>query len=172
MDITMRREQSEDYDDVYQLVKVSFATSSDDDGTETADYLDDVRKKDAFIPELSFLALDGDRIVGQIVLYKTNITTSAGVVTELLLSPISVHPEYFRRGIARQMVEFALGQAKIMGYRAVFLCGDPNFYHKLAFQPTYAYQIHHINDASAEWSMVRELYEGALTGITRTINTN
>lgn len=169
----IRQEKPADYDDVYELVKLSFATSPDDDGT-VPDYLNAVRKKEAFIPELSLVAEDvGLKLLGQIVLYKTAITTPQGAHTELLLSPICVHPAYFRRGIARAMTEEALRIAGAMGFGAVFLCGDPVIYEKLGFKPTYLYNIYHKNDKSktAGWSMVRELYSGALKGVTGTVDT-
>jgi len=169
----IRQEKPSDYDEVYQLVKKSFATNSDDDGT-THDYLNELRKKDTFVPELSLVAEhDGGTIIGQVVLYKTIITAAQGEFIELLLSPICVHPAYFRQGIARAMVEEVLRIAKGMGFKAVFLCGDPGIYERLGFMPTYRYDIFHKDDESktAGWSMVRELYGGALNGITGTINT-
>ena len=169
----IRQETPADYDEVYELVKTSFATSSHADGTEP-DYLSEVRQKDTFIPELSLVTEDETgRIIGQIVLYQTGIITENGVLTELVLSPICVHSDYFRRGIAREMVETALGKARQMEYRAVFLCGNPAFYPKLGFSATYRYGIFHVNDPehTGEWSMVRELYPGALTGITGSIDT-
>lgn len=170
----IRQETPTDYDEVYNLVKISFATSSHADGTEP-DYLNAIREKDTFIPELSLVAQEDDgKLIGQIVLYKTIISTETKPITELLLSPICVHPNYFRRGIARSMMEKAFKIAKRMGYKAVFLCGNPNFYHKVGFRPTYEYEIFHIKDRSknAEWSMVRELEEGYLKNIKGTINTN
>ena len=168
--MTIRQETSSDYDEVYQLVKISFGTTPDDDGT-TPDYLNDLRDKDIFIPELSLVAEnDGGSLVGQIVLYKTIIATPKGPLTELVLSPICVHPDHFRRGIARAMVDKALPIAVHIGYRAVFLCGDPEIYSKLGFVPTYRYGIFHKDDKTAEWSMVRELYDGALDGITGVID--
>ena len=161
----IRQETPSDYAEVYRLVKISFATNADDDGT-VPDYLNDLREKETFIPELSLVAEIEGKLVGQIMLYKTTFG-------ELLLSPISVHPDYFRRGIARAMVEEALRIAKGMGFRAVFLCGNPEIYGRLGFVPTYKYNIFHKNDESqtAEWSMVRELYDGALDGITGIIDT-
>lgn len=89
----IRQEEITDYDEVYELVKVSFAASSHSDGTE-ADYLNEIRKKDTFIPELSLVAQDDKgKIIGQIVLYKTFITMSDKTVAELVLSPICVHPD-------------------------------------------------------------------------------
>jgi len=168
--LIIRQERPSDYAEVYELVKVSFATTSHSDGTEP-DYLNDLRKKDVFIPELSLVAENDDgRLVGQIVLYRTDITTPEGTLTELVLSPICVHPDYFQRGIARAMIEEALNRAGGMGFRAVFLCGDPDIYGRLGFIPSYRYNIFHTNDKTADWSMVRKLYVGSLAGITGTID--
>jgi len=171
----IRQERPSDYDEVYQLVKMSFATVHTD-GTEPdeQDYLNEVRKKDTFIPELSLVAEnDNGTLIGQIVLYKTIVTTPRGELIELLLSPICVHPDYFRRGIARAMTDEAMRIAEKMGFRAVFLCGDPEIYGKLEFIPSYRYNIFHKNDESktAKWSMVRELYSGALNGVTGIVET-
>ena len=168
--MTIRQEQPSDYPEVRALVKAAFAAVPYGDGAE-ADYLDELRGKDTFIPALSFVALKDDKIVGQVVLYKTDVTTSTGVITELLLSPISVLPAYFRKGIARALIEHALQKAQALGYKAVFLCGDPAIYSRLGFAPTYENQIYHARDAKAEWSMVRALYEGALDGVKGTVET-
>ncbi len=166
----IRPEQPADYDEVYELVKKSFATSTNEGEW---DYLNEVRKKDTFIPELSLLTENDDgKLIGQIVLYKTNITSSDNVYTELLLSPISVHPNFFRRGIARAMMMEAFQIAKNMGFTAIFLCGDPDFYHKFGFKASYEYGIFHIADKTkkAEWCMAFELIPDALTGKAGTIN--
>ena len=163
----IRKEIPSDYNEVYELVKTSFASNSDDDGT-TADYLVQIRKKDTFIPELSLVTEDNNgKIIGQIVLYKMKIITPNKDIVELLLSPICVHPEYFRKGIARFMINESFRIAKTMGYKAVFLCGEPELYKKFGFRPSFEYNIFHIDDHSknAEWCMVNELVKGALRGI-------
>ncbi|SFM40490.1 hypothetical protein SAMN03159341_13125 [Paenibacillus sp. 1_12] len=67
----IRQEKPSDYEEVYQLLRASFATSSHADGTEP-DYLNEVRKKDTFVPELSLVAENEDgKLVGQVVLYET-----------------------------------------------------------------------------------------------------
>ncbi len=166
----IRQEQPSDYDKVYELVKKSFATSTNDGEW---DYLNEVRKNDTFLPELSLVTENDDgRLIGQIVLYKTNITSSDSVYTELLLSPISVHPDYFRRGIARAMMMEAFRIAEDLGFTAIFLCGNPDFYHKVGFKASYEYGIFHIADKTkkAEWCMALELTPNALTGKAGTIN--
>ncbi len=165
----IRQETPADYGEVYELVKTSFATSTNEGEW---DYLNEVRKKDTFIPELSLVAEEDGRIVGQIVLYKTDITTPGGPVTELLLSPISVHPDYFRRGIATAMMREAFGIARRLGYTAVFLCGEPDFYHRFGFKGSYEFGVYHAADKTkrGEWCMALELAEGSLAGKQGTIN--
>jgi predicted N-acetyltransferase YhbS len=170
--LKIRQERKSDEGEVYELVKTSFATASHSDGTE-ADYLNEVRKKPEFIEQLSLVAQDeGGKIVGQIVLYKADISTKNGPVTELVLSPICVHPDYFRRGIAREMMEKAFEIARVMGYKAVFLCGDAELYRKLGFVPSYEYDIYHVDDAhkNAQWCMAYELVSGALDGVSGTVD--
>jgi len=169
--IKIRQETPTDYDEVYELLKISFATNDTTDGEW--DYLNEVRKKDTFIPELSLIAEDENgKIIGQIVLYKMTIRTQNENVTELLLSPICVHPDYFRREIARAMVEKSFRIAREMGYKAVFLCGEPEIYTKLGFKPSFEHNIFHIDDSSkkAEWCMVHELVENVLKDISGTVD--
>jgi predicted N-acetyltransferase YhbS len=169
----IRQETPFDYNEVFELVKTSFANNSDDDGT-TPDYLNDLRKKDVFISELSFVAENEEgKIIGQIVLYKTDISTENDKITELLLSPICVHPDYFRCGVARTLINEAFKIAKTLGYKAVFLCGEPELYKKFGFIPSFKYNIFHVSDVSknAEWSMVYELSVGGLEGICGTVDT-
>jgi len=169
--MVIRQEKPSDYDEVYELLKISFGTTSND---AEWDYLNEVRKKDSFIPELSLVAQNDDgKIIGQIVLYKTKIFTKDKEYTELLLSPVCVHPDYFRRGIARSLIKESFRIATGLGYKAVFLCGEPEIYRKLGFAPTYEYNIFHVTDESkkAEWSMVYELIKGSLKNISGTIDT-
>jgi len=173
--MVIRQEKPSDYEEVYQLVKTSFQAVCPD-GTEPdeQDYLNKLREKDVFIPALSLVAEHNNgTLVGQIVLYKTIVSTPQGEQTELLLSPLCVHPDYVRRGIARQMIEKAMGIAKEMGFQAVFLCGEPEIYGRMGFVPSYRYGIFHKEDASksADWSMVRELYRGALDGVSGVVDT-
>ena len=160
----IRQETPQDYHIVNRMVKLSFSTNADSDKTES-DYLKSIRMKDTFIPELSLLALENGTIVGQIVLYEMSIQLRDRTLTELVISPLSVHPEYFKQGIATVLIEAGLAKALKMGYKAVFLCGDPNFYGKFGFMPTYHYGIHHIKDIHAEWCMVKELENNFLNEI-------
>ncbi len=81
---------------------------------------------------------------------------------------LSVLPDYFRQGIAREMIEFALSRAADAGWDAVFLQGDPQFYVRFGFVPAYRFGILHASDPASklEHCMVKVLTQGALDGIT------
>lgn len=166
----IRQETPKDYAEVYELVKRSFATSTNDG---ECDYLNEVRQKDTFIPELSLVAEAANgRLVGQIVLYQTQLAATHGDATELLLSPICVDPDFFHRGIARSLMNEAFAKARELGYTAVFLCGEPAFYHRMGFQASYKFGIYHVADESrsAEWCMALELVKGSLANCSGTID--
>ena len=66
----------------------------------------DERRKDTYIPELSFVAvLENGKIVGEVAIHETDIITDNGNVTELTLSQCAVLPEYRKQGIMRMLVE-------------------------------------------------------------------
>lgn len=170
-DILIRQEKTSDYDEVYHLVEAAFATTSHYDGTE-ADYLNELRTKDTFIPALSLVAEWGanGKIVGQIVLYRTFIKAKSELIESLVLSPLSVHPDFFHQGIARSMIDRALAIAMDLGYISVFLCGEPNIYNRFGFKPSYSFNVYHKEDAQAEWCMGRELIAGSLKNISGIID--
>jgi predicted N-acetyltransferase YhbS len=166
----IRQERPSDYEEVYKLVKLAFETSSHSDGTEQ-DYLNDVRKRETFLPELSLVAENKEgEIIGQIVLYEIILPSPEKAIRELLLSPISVHPNYQRQGVARALIERSFGLAKERGYKAVFICGDPQFYNRFGFVPTYEFNIYHVTEKDAKWCMAVELVKGALENVSGTID--
>lgn len=63
----IRREQSADYDAVYQVVKEAFANAEHTDGNEK-NLVVELRKSKSFIPELSLVAVEDGEIVGHILL--------------------------------------------------------------------------------------------------------
>ena len=81
-------------------------------------------------------------------------------------------PQYFRKGIASEMIKESFNIAKRIGYGAIFLWGNPDFYSKFDFIPTYRYNIRHIqfDNKNVDFIMVKELIEGTLNGICGTID--
>ena len=169
--LIIRKETQRDYEEIYEMVKKAFATTTHSDGTEQ-DYLNELRNKNCFLPELALVAQTDGKIVGHVVLYEMQVNNAGKSETGLVLSPLSVHPCYFGRGIGTRLIDEGLKRAKENGYKAVFLCGDYDYYSKRGFVPTYQYGIYHEKDVgkTANWCMVKELEKGFLTDVAGTVN--
>ena len=164
LNVKIRQEQSCDYDAVYQLVKESFLTQNH---TEEPDYLNALRTKSEFIPELSLVAETEDGIiVGQIALHQTTVNYSNSQDVQLTISPLSVAPKYFHRGVGSTLLQEGLKVAQKMGYKVAFLWGDPNFYSKFGFTPSYKFNIFHkdFQERKVDFIMVYQFCENALEG--------
>lgn len=170
--IKIRPENPLEYEEVNKIIYEAFAEQH---GTETGKFMMEhfmeERKKETFVPELSLVAvLEDGTIVGEVALHETDIVTENGKNTQLVLSQSSVLPEYRMQGIMRMLVEKALNKAKEMGYRAVFLGGNPNLYARFGFEPSSKYGIYHENRKKwgDEGFMVCVLKSGGLDGVTGT----
>jgi putative acetyltransferase len=83
---------------------------------------------------LSFVAeLDG-LLVGHVQLSRSWLDAPTRLVEVLVLSPLSVIPEFQRRGIGGCLVNHALCEAARRGAPMVFLEGSPHYYRRFGFQ--------------------------------------
>lgn len=65
----IRQERPEDYDTVYHVVKEAFENAEYTDGNEQ-NLVAALRKSKSFIPELSLVAVEDEKIVGHILFTK------------------------------------------------------------------------------------------------------
>ena len=80
--------------------------------------------------ELSFVAVDGDRLVGTVRLWPV----TAGIDRPaLLLGPLAVAPDARNRGIGSALIRRAVKDATRLGHAAVLLVGDAAFYGRFGF---------------------------------------
>ncbi len=104
------------------------------------------------------------------MLTKTCIITDSLQSEALLLAPLSVVLAYRKRGIGSKLVNHSFELAKNLGYKAVFVVGDPPFYTRFNFKPSILYGIEPIPKIPYENAMVHELVAGALNGIKGTVS--
>ena len=109
--LTIRPEEHKDYKAIVSLILRSFSEGTDySDGTDIIALVEEIRDSQYYIPELSFVAeLDGE-IVGHFLFshFPLSTTREGGEKTDcgiVMLAPVSVHADYFRRGIGSAMLK-------------------------------------------------------------------
>ncbi len=75
--------------------------------------------------------IDG-KVVGHIAF--SPVTISDGSRDRYGLGPVSVLPEYQKRGIGKSLIHKGLSLLKASGARGCALVGDPNYYKRFAFR--------------------------------------
>lgn len=165
MEIKLRTEQPADYRETENVTRDAFWNHFSP-GCNEHYLLHVMRDNPAFVPELDLVAEYDGRIVGNVVCMKAAIHGDDGVKYEVLsLGPISVLPEYQRKGIGGRLIGRTRELAREMGFRAVLLCGDPDYYLYQGFVPAELLGIRTADDMYAMALHVCELYEGALSGV-------
>jgi predicted N-acetyltransferase YhbS len=124
-----------------------------------------MRGSEGFIPELDLVAIADGEVVGNIVCDRSIIKTDAGETLEVLtLGPVSVLPGLQGKGIGGALIEEVKRLAPRLGFEAILLYGDPNYYSRFGFILAEALDIRTEGDMYAEPLQVMELHVGALKG--------
>lgn len=148
----IRQENTRDYPEVYRLIQAAFASAEHADGTEQ-DRVEALRKGDCFLPELSLVAQEDDRLVGHILFTKIRI----GDQEELALAPLAVLPEYQQHGIGKALIAEGHRIARELGYHYVVVLGSADYYPKSGYQPAEQFGIQCPFDVPSENYMAIDL---------------
>ena len=174
--ITIRPEQHKDYKEIVSLILRSFREGTDySDGTDIIALVEEIRDSEYYIPELSFVAeLDG-KIAGHFLFSRFPLSPakegghSGAAGTEIvMLAPVSVHADYFRRGVGTAMLNMGIEKVKEMGFKGITVEGNFRFYNKVGFRTSSEYNIFPTSGFPLEeprCMMCRETYKGSLDGI-------
>lgn len=160
----IRKETEKDFETIYDLVKVAFETAKVSSGTEQ-DFVSQLRSGENYIPELALVAEDSGKLIGHIMLTKTYVINGDGKKELLFLGPISVLLEHRNKGIGSGLMMESFCLAKKMGYDAVILVGDPDYYSRFGFRQAISYGIKNRQGIPDEVVLACELVPGALQGI-------
>ncbi|MBX0353871.1 GNAT family N-acetyltransferase [Bacillus toyonensis] len=161
--VTIRKEQKNDYRKTEEVVKEAFLNEEFSDKKEH-ELVKRIRECDAFIPELSIVAVDKE-IVGHIMLSKITIEQGGTTVDSLALAPVSIAPSHQKKGIGGKLITAALEKAKELGYGSVVVLGHPEYYPKFGFERASQWNIKAPFEVPDEVFMVMELRENTLQGV-------
>ncbi|MFC5196571.1 GNAT family N-acetyltransferase [Bizionia hallyeonensis] len=164
MELTIRKEESKDFETVFNLIEKAFESEQMSDHKEQF-LVQRLRKSDAFIPELSLIAENENKTVGHILLTKLKIKNGQNEFDSLALAPVSVLPEYQGNGIGGMLIKEAHKKAKELGYQSVILLGHEKYYPKFGYKRADQFGIELPFEVPKENCMAIELVENGLNGI-------
>ncbi len=163
--ISLRIEQPPDFPVVEQLTREAF-WNVNVPGCDEHYLAHTLRRQPAFLAELDCVAeLDG-KIVGNIMYARTLIHKDAGGQLEVLtFGPVSVLPEYQKKGIGGALIRHTLDLARNMGFPAVVIYGDPDYYRRFGFLAGKEFGIRTLDGLYSPALLVLELATGSLQGM-------
>lgn len=163
--VMIRNEMTSDYREVERLTRKAFWNVNVPGCNEH--YLAHVlRKHPDFIPELDLVAETQEgKIVGNVMYTKAKLVDEGGAEMPILtFGPISVHPDYQRRGVSKRLLENSFDRAIRLGYRVIVIFGNPDNYVSRGFQSCKRFNICSDDGSYPAAMLVKELTEGALAG--------
>ena len=141
MDI--RSEQPKDYREVENLTREAFWNVYRPGCTEHY-VLNQYRPNPDFISELDLVMEEDNRIIGHIMFSKAEIILDNGThFPSWTFGPISIHPDYKRKGYGLKLLNDALEKAKEIGIGLLQMEGNIEFYKHAGFDLASKLNIHY-----------------------------
>ena len=139
--MNIRLEEEKDYFEVENLTREAFWNVYRPGCFEHL-VIHNLRKEKCFVKDLDFvIELDG-KIIANIVYAKANLKLKNGKEREVLIfGPVSVLPEYQKKGYGEKLIKFTMNRAKEMGFNEILITGNPNYYKKYGFESASKYNI-------------------------------
>lgn len=126
-DFIIRNELEKDYDEVENLTRDAFWNVYRPGCNEHL-VIHKLRNENCFIKELDYVIEKDNKIIANIVYAKSKITQDNGLTRDILIfGPISVLPEYQKKGYGSYIIKYTMNKAKEMGYTEIAITGNPNY---------------------------------------------
>ncbi len=127
--VLIRDEQAADIPVIAQVTIAAFATMEISNQTEQF-VIEALRAAKALA--VSLVAEVDGRIVGHIAF--SRVSMSDGTTNWYGLGPVSVHPDFQRRGIGKALIREGLSRLKKLNARGCCLVGYPQYYRQFGFE--------------------------------------
>ena len=129
-----------------------------------------LRNDKDFVSELDFVIEKAGGIIGQNIFVKANIKADDGRnIPILTMGPICITPKFKRKGYGKTLLDYSIEKATELGFDAVCIEGNIDFYGKSGFTYASEYGIRYHGlpeDADASFFLCKELIPGYLNGVT------
>ena len=163
--MNIRIEQPKDYREVENLTREAFWNVYRPGCTEHY-VLNQYRTNPDFIPELDFVMEEDSKIIGHVMFSKAELVLEDGTQkVSWTFGPISIHPDYKRKGYGLKLLQYALDKARDLGIGFISMEGNIEFYKHAGFNLASKLNIHyHAEPKNAEvpYFLAQELIPGWL----------
>lgn len=152
------------------MVRRTFTNSeSAEDAAIVVNIINEIRSMPTYIPELDLVMVnEEDEVIGYIMFSRIHL--GGKFADELLiLTPAAVKTECQRQHISKELIEYGFEKAKVMGFSAVIVEGNPRNYRNRGFVTSCDFGItagKSVHIPAPECLMVKELVPGTLGRIT------
>ncbi len=158
MDISIRTEQEKDHRRVEEVTRAAFSYPERiERGGIGCPYehwmVHELRRRDG-IPELSLVAEVDNIVIGHIICSKAEVRTFDSIIPVLNFGPLSVLPEYQRKGVGKALIKSMICKAAELGFGAILFFGRPEYYPQFGFKEASAWQI-----TDSDGIVIRHLWE-------------
>ena len=166
--MTIRLERPEDYREVENLTREAFWNVYRPGCTEHY-VLNQYRTNADFIPELDFVMEENGQIIGHVMYSKAEIILEDGSrFPAWTFGPISIRPDYKRKGYGLELLNYSLKKAKETGIGMLCMEGNIDFYRHAGFDLASKLNIHYHaepKEAEVPYFLAQELTPGYLNDI-------
>lgn len=162
MDLLIRNECENDFGQVEYLTREAF-WNLHVPGCDEHYLVHVLRNHPDFIPELDFVAILENKIVGNIMYAKSYLLNEENIKLETItFGPVSVLPQFQKRGIGSALIRHSVKRAIASGFKAVIIEGHPHNYCKYGFVGSKSVNVSDSDGKYPYSLLVLELEKGCL----------
>lgn len=165
----LRTAEPREFGDINTLVQTAFLTAPVSDGLEH-DLVRRLRSSPRYLPNLELVAIKNTQLIGHILAAEVTISSDHGPLNALEIAPLCVALEHRDQGIGTQLIKEVLRRGRTAKYPAVFLVGDPGYYHRFGFRPIAELNIRNLSPIPNEVTLGIELWPGAVNDLNGSIS--
>lgn len=139
----IRLEEEKDYFEVENLTREAFWNVYRPGCFEHL-VVHNLRKDSSFVKQLDYVIQKDGKIIANIMYAKGKLKLNSGIENEVLIfGPVSVLPEYQKLGYGEKLINYTMQKAEELGYSAIIITGNPEYYKKYGFVNCSKYNIYY-----------------------------
>lgn len=161
MNISIRKEEPRDYRKVEELTRKAF-WNRHAPGCDEHYLVHILRGHEDFIPELDLVIEQDGNVIGNIMYTRAKLTGDNGKEKGVLtFGPVSVSPEFQRKGFGKMLIEHSFEIARKLGHEMIVIFGNPSNYVSLGFKSCKRFNIGLGKELFPAAMLVKDLVERA-----------